>query len=546
MRGRKLNWFVFLVAGAVVASLLSRKFQENPAAKTIIFDNGVQLSLHKVTFGTRHSVICSNLPRRTLEFDRESLVVWLVGVFPINSHVVWEPAPVFSSGRGMHPAPVDGDGKLRAYPEIPWRVIGPGGAFQHGVIDIMGPASTTAQLIPLVLHSFPRRQAELVLQFYHPSDAGVEDLLGGSLAGEFRIANPKVSRSPAWQAQPLPAPADNGGVSCRLIEFSVLQTGTNRSEALWTPRGAPSGSVSHQSRVPDLSMFPKVKAVFDMLENGIPSPAWRIVNMTITDPTGNRGFSNQLSLATTLHPTTATPSASVGTDIFETWGVLESPCWFVTRDGQPAFLSTERNFNRITALTSPLWFDEPAWRIQVQMQRTGHYPAEHVVRLAELPFPPEAGTDAVILTTNLYGSACVIRAVGGHDWSVPNQPPPAGDHRWMYPSLRFEFQDTPQVLHTPVVVRARGNTGLDLHPKSLELLPPTRFAKSAWRLHFPEFNPRSMKFFKMTNAAGISPPGPKYHLITSITLELAEQEIRMFEFTAQPDKPAPAGQPPPN
>ena len=241
----------------------------------------------------------------------------------------------------------------------------------------VGPIDNSALLAGVVFSSYPRRAKSFSVRIHWSSPLRTASSGGSTtLLGEFRAANPADGRrGPVWTPEPLPATHRTNGLELTMVS---LETGLTVADALrrsgW--QSQPSSTQSDYFRQ-TFSL-----ATFVVLEGGVVATNWGICRWILSDAAGER------------HPLSISPTA------------LLKPAEVVFADS--------------------LWLDEPAWKLEVELERTAGFPVEEIWTIKGLPLPVAGQPGSNELVTNLNGANIRILDVvwtGGSGGFTPNVTP---------------------------------------------------------------------------------------------------------------------------
>ncbi len=501
---RKKGAWTFLLLFAVASAIgfLHAGRRQTAAGKKILLANGNELTLYAVTFGCDHTVKHGALSARMLErvpgnwlpkwkwirdhqtptqighavFSEPHLVLWFVSFPSSNSASDPTLARKFPSPT---PPRVPRHASTHANNFLRWKIIAPDGSEHGGTLYHSVGKTSYPTLFPMFIDSYPRRLAEFTVQLFEPTASGAPGP-DAVLIGEFRIRTPKPGRIPAWTPEPLPARKEDRGVECVLNSFTVsedssdlpaippltVETYQHFVRHYGGYGGGSSGGNSFRLRDDTRSAF----ATFDVLEKG---SQWEVRQFRLTDPTGNTSFATSVE-------------------------------WQLHEDGR----------RQLTCGTIPLWPDDPAWKIQLDLVRSGNPPSNRIVRLLRIPFPPVPGSRQIVAETNILGHRMRVHAVGMADQSTFSR-------RLLVrpvPSLEFEFDrhaDDGHSAPSPMLhlVDVKDEAGKPMLQTSLH--PDTLVSPEKWCLDF-----LADEFRGMSNRTPVK----------FIDLTLGFMEQRRFEF----------------
>jgi len=185
-----------------------------------------------------------------------------------------------------------------------------------------------------VFRIFPRRSREIGLRFFTQTTDGA-----WTNAAEFRMPNPFCAVYPQWTAERWPVTRRHGELQVTLEEF---RTGAHESD----PRGLSA------RRDDDAVVSHNTMARFSFAEGGVPSDNWRVENLIISDATGNRMSRELTDVRRTIDERLLRP------------GTVE--------------------------LCGALWPGESAWRLQVEVVRSGGF-ASNDLWTIPIQLPPPGG-----------------------------------------------------------------------------------------------------------------------------------------------------------
>jgi hypothetical protein len=532
-RRKRLAWVLgglTVVAGLL---LLLPRHADAPEAEVAYLADGRKLVFQGATFGKEHTNHLSRLRHRLLRildkvplnqlisrriapnlnphtFSRDhritlsepKLVLWFItppGPQAYPTPPLREPPPLATppraprSGQPSHPS------LLR------WKIVAPDGTAHGGTTFHGVPGSSMEDLYSICIDSYPRRLPEFTVQLFQPCEPDTNGV-DAVWIGEFRIQNPHPSQEPVWTAEPLPARRENGGVTCVLEGFHLPQLASDKA-GVGNPGIQADPAVLRAATPPEIFnieerltfggsgvdlmqglLFPlrddhqRVGASFTLQDLSSKKGTWDLRGFTLSDPTSN----------------------------------LSYPC-------SVAWETLEPGRQRLTCSTLPLWSDDPAWKIRLQLARSGIPPADRILRLKDLPFPKVSDTNQLVLQTNTLGFDLTIRAFGAGLPGLTPNPALNLDH----PSFLLEFrrpEDDPGNKLGPMLqlLQVLDVTGRPM--PSTELVPDQHLDVRHWRLSF-----RAREF--RADAAPTS--------IRSVDLTFGFPEERTFEFlvpSAPPDQ----------
>jgi hypothetical protein len=533
-RRKRLAWVLgglTVVAGLL---LLLPRHADAPEGEVAYLADGRKLVFQGATFGKEHTNHLSRTRSRLLDLLGRlppKLLVHRKLLPNLNAHtyardyritlsepklVLWFTTP---PGDQSYPAPPPrASPPLATPPQAPrsgqpvhpfflrWKIVSPDGTAHGGTCFHGVPGSSFDGLYPICIDSYPRRLSEFTVQLFQPCSPDTNGV-DAVWIGDFHVRNPHPSRESVWTAEPLLARRESGGVTCVLDRFHYPPTPPE------TTGGGRPGTQALTTTLLGL-MQPEVCTFTDRL-NILGGAGWNsmhglvyplrddhqrtVASFTIEDSNPERG-TWELRLFALSDPT----------------GNLSYPCSVAWEQLGPGL-------QRLTCSTLPLWADDPAWKIRLQLTRSGIPPIQRVLALKNLPLPGVAGTNLVVLQTNTLGFDLTLRALGaGLPGLTPN---PALNLE--HPSFLLEFQspgDDPGNKLGPMLqlLEVLDDTGRPM--PSIELVPDQHLDVRHWRLSFraPEFR-----------------AGAALTTIQSVDLTLGFPEEQTFEFLVPSTSPRP-------
>jgi hypothetical protein len=275
--------------------------------------NGSVLVLEGVTYGREHRVVFGGAWQRLLHpLVPPAVQKWLgcqeVTLAPTRTdrlcfwvrHSRFAPRQQWNRSTGTAYSPSTWD--TRAVPVDEHGCEGPDGR----LVDFQ--VLTAADLRVWGIETFPRREQTVKLRIYERTPQG------WARAAEFTAGNPTPGRHPQWEASPPPLVKRNGDLDFTLTSF---ETGLSAAD----PKRAAGPGEEVLSR-----------AAWQVRRSGLPAPGWRLLNLQISDATGN-DWAPYLGVFWT--------SQDLGA------GSLEG-IWH-----------------------GPLWADEHAWKLRAEFSRLG-------------------------------------------------------------------------------------------------------------------------------------------------------------------------------
>jgi hypothetical protein len=541
MTPKRRNRLAWILGGlAVVAGLLLLlpRHADAPEAEVAYLADGRKLIFQGATFGKEHTNQLSRTRSRLLDLLGKlpgSLLVHRKLLPNLNAHtfsrdhritlsepklVLWFITP---PGPQAYPTPpLREPPRFATPPRAPrsgqpshplllrWKTLAPDGTSHGGTCFNGVPTSAYDDLHPICIDSYPRRLSEFTVQLFQPCPPDTNGV-DAVWIGDFRVQNPHPSQEPVWTAEPLPARRESGGVICVLDRFQHPPL-TPDAAGAETPgtQGTPGNTTGTP---PEISHF-----AVHVNAGGLNRGVWKGLVFPIRDD------HQRAEASLTIQDQNPTKG---------TWGLrlfaLSDPTGNLSYPCSVAWKTLESGMQRLTFSTLPLWSDDPAWKIRLQLTRSGIPPAHRILVLKGLPFPRNDGTNNAVLQTNALGFDLIIRSLGpGMPGLTPNP-----SLNLQHPSFLLEFSrpdDDPGNKLGPMLqlLEVLDDTGRSM--PSTELAPDEQIDVRHWRLsfHAREFHAREYR-------AGTTPT-----TIQSVDVTLGFPEERTFEFLVPSTSPGPA------
>ena len=353
-----------LIAIAAVAAIFWLSEKES-IGHTVTYSDGTTLTLKEVTYGTEHRYrgggfrerLISLLPRKlatkyasrrgVLRRDQPSVTFWF-------------------DRRGTPPA----SGDLVLCDGSGFGSIG-----DYSMMKLDAPNNT---IEGWAFEAWPRRERTFTVRVYERGKRYGD----ATLLGEFTVRNPRPDHYPVWTAPALPLTASNGDLSVTLFD---LTAGVGHGSLKWKPALNPTVS--------------ETRAGFRIERNGRPTKEWGIVNVEVSDATGN--------LISRLWSTSSEPDAE------------------------------------FAELSPHLWPAEAAWKLRVGLARRRDFSPDELWTIRDIPL---STTNRVVLQTNLQGK--LLQLIGQERLTGLR-----GDHH-------FNFRVTPAGSdYRLTLIRALGDRG---------------------------------------------------------------------------------------
>lgn len=328
---------VALALGTGLGLLFSGSNRQPAIGEKAVLADGRELTLCAVTFGCEHTAVCGRPVARFLARLPDKWVYrWRrIAALPTGTE----------TGRAVFTASHLGLWFVRPGSSIAiadpgflrWKITSGNGAEHGGAIGSVG-SSSMASLFSVFIDSYPRRLSQFTVQLVQ-SIEGKRGEPETKVVGRFLIRNPSRSRAPLWTAEPLPVHRKGVGVACTV--FSVVPNDghgtTNRVLPLPVKRycsttyhfGGHGGGASVTS--PPYAFRDDARcalATFEFSGTDAVGAQWEVQQFRLTDPAGNTSFADSIEWQT-----------------------------------------TEKGHHILTCRTIPLWPDDPAWRIQLDLVR---------------------------------------------------------------------------------------------------------------------------------------------------------------------------------
>lgn len=532
--GRKrLGWILggLTVVAGLLLWLLPRH-ADAPEGEVAYLADGRKLVFQGATFGKEHTNHLSRTRSRLLDLLAKlpgSLLVHRKLLPNLNPHTfsrhhsitLSEPKLVLwflaAPGDQSYPAPPPRKPPPLATPPraprsghpshpwmLRWKIVAPDGTAHGGSTFRSVPGGSLEDLHPICIDSYPRRLSEFTVQLFQPCSPDTNGV-DAVWIGDFRVQNPHPSRESVWTAEPLPARHESGGVVCVLERFQHPPLTPDTAGARIP--GTQANAANIPSTPPEISLFGeqidgrirghgvssglifplrdvhrRAEASFTVQDLNSKGGTWDLRGFMLFDPTGN----------------------------------LSYPC-------SVAWETTGTGLQRLTCSTLPLWSDDPAWKIRLQLARSGIPPADRVLVLNNLPFPKVMHTNHVVLQTNALGFDLTLRAVGaGFPGNHPSLPLHMHQPCFLLEFRRPEADSGNKLSPMLQLLQVLDDTGRPI--PSTELAPDQHIDVRNWQLSFraPEFR------------AGAAPT-----TIQSVDLTLGFPEERTFEFLVPSTSPRP-------
>jgi hypothetical protein len=175
----------------------------------------------------------------------------------------------------------------------------------------------------------------------------------------FNIPDRSPMKTPVWPPESLPVTKRTNELEITLLS---LETGLTAERAGLSSKIAGAKSFS--------------QAVFSVVEDGKPALNWALAGLKAGAPSGDE-----------IEPGNSRISAGPGRQEF--------------------------------SFTGPLWLDEPAWKLKVELARSADYPAEELWIIKGVPVPKFGGVTEVNAKTNIYGAEIEFAGLSGSNARLP-------------------------------------------------------------------------------------------------------------------------------
>ena len=189
----------------------------------------------------------------------------------------------------------------------------------------------------------------------------------------------------------------------------------------------------------------RVRATFTVSGPADNREGWEVRRFELTDPTGNVSY-----------------AASI--------------LWRMSASGE----------RQLVCETLPLWPDDPAWRIRLDLVRAPPYPSNRVLRLLPIAFPSKEVDDAIVLRTDFLGRIMTVHARLA---TIPPMPNESSAFVSLGASLRFKLDgvgdDSPAAGNQDPMLRlieVRDSVGSRM--EDVTLYPDILAPPAPWRLEF--------------------------------------------------------------
>lgn len=179
--------------------------------------------------------------------------------------------------------------------------------------------------------------------------------------GKFKIENKFQVKTDDWKPQALPATRETNGLGVTLVK---LETGLTEKESGMGPAGVGAKSFS--------------RAIFRMRDGGKQTESWSATGIKASAASGEE------------RPASGYASRWIG--------------------GEQQF-----------AFNGPLWIEEPAWKLQVEVSRTKDFPVEELWTIKGVPVPEAGKVVEINATTNIYGAEIVFQGISAAKAKLPQE-----------------------------------------------------------------------------------------------------------------------------
>ena len=275
-------------------------------------------------------------------------------------------------------------------------------SFQYFVYDQAGTACVQTyprnfagnnrrgiEVVAVQFDAFPRRQGKFVVRVQEQGNSGQE-----MSEKKFVVANPVRATFPKWNADPLPATAEDGDVSATLTKLAA---------------GA-SLAITRNQDDPEDASNKGAQAVLRVQRNGKPVTNWAPVSVETSDATGNQIKVNR-----------------VGENGWQNgWAGY-------------SWANDEDTF----AYQYALWPDEPAWKLKFELSQQSDFADNELWNVPNLPVRPgrqqdmynnggrQASTNSLFAETDLNGFH--LKIYPAREFTD------AGNNNWMQGGLFFDI-----------------------------------------------------------------------------------------------------------
>lgn len=179
--------------------------------------------------------------------------------------------------------------------------------------------------------------------------------------GEFQIENKFQVKTGGWLAEALPATRATNGLELTLVK---LETGITKKESGMGPAGGWAKSFS--------------RAVFRMSDNGKQTDGWSVTCIKANAASGE------------VRPEGGNSSR---------------------------WIRDEQHY----AFEGPLWLEEPAWKLAVEISRTRDFPVGELWTIKGVPIPETGKVAEINATTNIYGAEIVFQGISTAKAKLPQE-----------------------------------------------------------------------------------------------------------------------------
>ncbi len=347
-----------LIVAVVLVSTLGRPPAKR-APQVFKLADGGEFHLYKATFGTQH------------EFPEPTALQRLANKWPIPFGIVFDgcmpqttPTPTLAlwhasdPNSSAFPDPPDGKGTFRpdlnSLKYLVCDEAGYGLPSSGSGSSSIGSFGSHREFSSEYFSNFPRRGRTITIRAYRDNSVVYPYPLNGATPRslppllpkvlEFRLPNPAAGTFSNWQAEPLPSVKRDGDLEVTLASFVT-------------------GLSSYGSAPARDAVESWTRSQYRVKRNGRVDTDWNLHSVTISDATGNAFSGSDMGLPEPWRRT-------------EAWG---------------------RGW---------LWPDEPAWRIRVELARTGNFAPGELWTIRGIPVAGNFYAQTNFPNTSLATSGC--------------------------------------------------------------------------------------------------------------------------------------------